>query len=195
LPENYLHNEKELHLRVAEGDVKAFSEIFYHYQHRLYPFLLKRTKDPEIATEILQNIFLKLWVNRERLAKMENPEGYIYKMAANQIFDYFRELATEQRLKNLHAIGKNSDRSTEEAVDLRETQRIISEAVELLPAQRKLIYKLRQEGLRYDEISAELGLSVNTIKNQLILAAKFVRSYLTARGISTLVLLSFYTRL
>lgn len=192
-----LYNERELFSQLSQGDENAFTTIFLYYSRRLYPWLLKKTKEEAAAEEIMQDTFLRIWVNRERLAGMENPEGYIYKIAANLTLDHFRKLQMEHKILNRfqHGSANTVDASAQGVIDLRETQRMIDQAVYRLPQQRKLIYTLRQDGMSYDEIAAKLGISVNTVRNQLIAAGKFIRSFLMENGISSLVLISFYTTL
>ncbi len=119
-------------------------------------------------------------MNRDRLAGIDNPEGYIYKIAANLTLDHFRKLEMEHKILNrLQTVKVNTaDASAQSVIDLRETQKIIDQAVHRLPQQRKLIYTMRQNGMSYDEIAAKLGLSANTVRNQLISAGKFIRGYL-----------------
>lgn len=197
MPVELLHNERELFNQLSLGDEDAFTEIFHFYSRRLSPWLLKKTKDAEAAEEIMQDIFLKIWINRDRLANIENPEGYIYKVAANLMLDHFRKLATEHKILNRFQNGKSNavDASSQGVIDLRETQKLIEQAVQLLPDQRKRIYTMRQEGMSYQEIADELQLSINTVKNQLIAAGKSIRGHLVQNGISTLAIISFYTML
>jgi RNA polymerase sigma-70 factor (family 1) len=192
-----LHNKQELFNRLASGDVEAFTSIFHFYTRKLYPWLLRKTKDPSIAEELIQDCFLKIWINRDRLRQMENPEGYIYRIAANLILDHFRKLEIEHKIINRFKQQNTTAfaTSTENITDFRETQKLIDEAVSQLPQQRKIIYTLRQDGLSYDEIAAKLGLSSNTVRNQLIAAGKFIRTCLSEHGISSLALISVYTSL
>lgn len=192
-----LHNERELFSQLSLGDENAFTGIFHFYSRRLYPWLLKKTKDTETAEEIMQDTFLKIWVNRERLAGIDNPEGYIYKIAANLMLDHFRKLAMEHRILNRFQNGGTSAGNTDAqgSIDLREMQKIIDQAVHKLPEQRRRIYTMRQEGMSYQEIANQLHLSINTVKNQLIAAGKSIRVHLVQNGISSLALIAFYTTL
>jgi RNA polymerase sigma-70 factor, Bacteroides expansion family 1 len=197
MPVELLHNERELFNQLALGDENAFTEIFHFYSRRLTPWLLKKTKDAAAAEEIMQDIFLKLWVNRDRLANIDNPEGYIYKVAANLMLDHFRKLAMEHKILNQFQNGKTgaADASSQGVVDLRDTQKLIEQAVQQLPDQRKRIYTMRQEGMSYQQIADELQLSINTVKNQLIAAGKSIRAHLVQHGVSSLAIISFYTLL
>lgn len=181
-------------LRIAGGDAHAFEEAFYEYSDRLYTLLLDKIKQPAVAEEIVQDVFLKVWINRDRLASIDNPGGYIYRIAANLVLDYFRDQAAEIRMKKFSAVAAAAY-SPQAGLDSRETQQLINEAVQQLPGQRKLIFELRLQGFSYQEIADQLGLSVHTIRNQIIAGAKFVRVYLVQRGIGPVIILSFYTLL
>ncbi len=176
--------------QLAEGDHTAFTELFYYYNARLYPFVLKKVKQPAIAEELVQDIFLKLWTNREGMAGMDNPEGYLYRMAANRVLDYFKKMAREAKL-TVQAGEVKSENTILSAIDLRQVEQAVADAVRRLPGQRQRIYQLREQGLSYAEIAEMLGLSANTVKNQLVEASRFIRHYLRQRGISTVAFLHF----
>jgi RNA polymerase sigma-70 factor (ECF subfamily) len=189
LPVDVLHNRHEIFQRIAEGDEQAFTEAFLHYSRRLFPFVSKRLKCDRLAEEAMQEIFMKLWVNRHRLPTFENPEGWLYRVAANIVLDHFRRMA--QQHKAMEKRRPAAVYSTAEAyadIDFRETRQKAEEAVQRLPAKRKAIYELRQQGMSYEEIGQRVHLSVNTIKNQLISANRFVRDFLLAQGISPVVI-------
>ena len=186
MPDHSLHNHKELFRRLSEGDERAFTEIFLHYSRQLFPFVLKKLKSDQLAEEALQDIFLKLWLNRVKLASFENPEGWLYRVASNTILDHFRHMA--HRAKMLENRPDKAQLpltpSLYAEIDFNEAKKKRDEAVEQLPAQRKAIYELRQQGLTYEEISIRFNLSVNTVKNQLISANRSIREFLLAHGIT-----------
>jgi RNA polymerase sigma-70 factor, Bacteroides expansion family 1 len=180
-----LHNQNELFLQLARGDEHAFTQIFLHYNRRLYPYILKKIKSPELAEEMVQEIFCKLWMHRDYLLGIENPEGYLYRIASNTILDHFRKMVQEYRMmKKLAEQEMPLTEEEEESINFRETRKILQEGIIQLSGQRKLIFTLRQQGLSYEEIAGQLGLSANTVRNHLIAANKFIRNYLVQRGIA-----------
>jgi RNA polymerase sigma-70 factor (ECF subfamily) len=178
--EHILPNEEELFLNLSTGDVNAFTEIFNFYEPRLYPFVLKMTKSETIAEEVVQEVFIKLWTNRESATLIEDPKRYIFRMASNQTISHLRSKARQSRLTKAIALTNDDEsRVTEETLELKEVQALVNEAVEKLPTQRKLIYKLsRQQGLKNDEIAEQLGLSISTVKNQLTEALRTIKDHL-----------------
>jgi len=175
-----LPDEKQLFARMARGDEAAFEEIFHHYNRRIYPFILKRTKSATIAEEITQEVFLKLWANRESLPPIENHTSYIFTMTTNKTYNYLRKLAGEGRM--LRQVWQNMNEFnniTEETIDFRGTEEIINQAVEQLPPQRKKIYLLsRQQGFTHEQIAQELDISRSTVNNQLLEALRFIREFI-----------------
>lgn len=177
---NILPNEMELFVSISKGDEAAFTQVFYHYEPRIYPFVFNLTGSQVIAEEVVQEVFIKLWNKREMAADIQNPRAYIFRMAANKVTNHLRTLARKAKAENyLTALQNDEHNATEEAVQLKEMQQLISQAVEQLPPQRKLIYKLsRQEGLKNEEIAIKLNLSLSTVKNQLSTALNAIREHL-----------------
>lgn len=190
---SFSNNEiKGLFLQLAKGDHTAFTELFYHYNKRFYPFVLKKVKEAPIAEELVQDIFLKLWANREHIGTLENPEGYLYRIASNTVLDHFKRLAYEHKVrKNQQDRGDADKGNPAAALQLKEIELLANEAVRQLPAQRKLVYQLREQGLSYQQIADKLGLSIHTVKHQLVDASKFIRNYLIQRGISLMLFIHF----
>jgi RNA polymerase sigma-70 factor (family 1) len=175
-----LLNESTLFKQVAHGDEKAFTEIFYHYSKRIFPFVLKKTKSETIAEEIVQEIFIKLWTNREKLSHIENYESYIFTIAANKVYKHFKKIAGEEKL--LKALWNRINElhyPTEEIIKLKESEGLINKVIEQLPPQRKKIYQLsRKQGLSHAEIAEQLKISPSTVNNQLTVALRYIKQHL-----------------
>jgi RNA polymerase sigma-70 factor (family 1) len=184
--------DKLLFNRIAAGDVKAFAEIFNVYAPRLAINVSKLLHADQWTQEIVQDVFVKLWDVRETLTRIDSPADYLYRMSANRVQDYLRKQEREIKLQYYLDCNSKGDltNNTQEKLDLRFSQQLFSEAVQLLPPQRALIFKLRhEEGLGYDEIAARLDLSRNTVRNHLMLALKQMREYLIRHGIVLLLFL------
>ena len=162
------------------GDQQAFTELFLLYKHQLYGFALRLTQSPELAQDITQDVFLKLWKDRSNLEQIENFGGYIFKLAQNQAINAFKRMANETLI--LSKIKKATDIyevGTERALEYKDAQNLINDVVTKLPPQQKLIYKLsREDGLKHIEIASQLKISPSTVKNHLTLALRAIREYL-----------------
>src|SRR4030095_14922585 len=160
-----LPNEKELFARMSAGDEAAFAQIFYHYTQCIYSYILNKTKSPETAEEVVQEVFTKVWQSRENFSEVNNYESFLFTMASNKLVDFLRKMAHDQKIKKQvwQAIG-NASNITIEELDLKHSQELINIAVEQLSPQRKKIFLMNKEqGLSRQEIADRLNLSVSTV--------------------------------
>jgi len=183
-PIHKLINETELFADLAAGDERAFETIYHHYNKRLAPFVDKMVRSPELAEEIVQDIFVQLWINRALLANLNHPTSYLFNIATNKTLDYLKKIANNAKLMDRIATRSTEyTNETEERIIFKESAEIIEMAVSALPAQRKLIYHLsRNEGLTHEQIAERLNISRNTVKNQLVHALKSIRTYAEKRA-------------
>ncbi|GGE61986.1 RNA polymerase sigma-70 factor (ECF subfamily) [Pedobacter psychrotolerans] len=180
------NKERELIIEIVGGSEKAFSILFFNYLPILQSFALKFTKSEHAAEEVIQDAFLRIWLNRDKLEHVDNIKAYLYKYVSNECLSFIRKKIKEEK-----AIGLLKTRYSElenvtlDAIHLNEINRIIIAAVDKLPSQRRKIYKLsRGEGKSIPEIAEILGLSASTVKNALVIALKSIRENLIKHGIS-----------
>lgn len=179
--------ERALLNKIAEGDEIAFRSFFYKYLPLLLPYVKKFTKSDVGAEEVIQNAFLRVWLNRERLVEINNAKAWLFRYVSNECLSYLR---TEKRKRaedlescNLDTIPSIRKDCTNEQLQLNEVNHLINQAVELLPAQRKKVFQMsRSEGLSIPEIASQLDLSANTVKNTLVTSLKFIREFLSSHG-------------
>lgn len=173
-----LHNEIELILLVSQGDVKAFSLIFYHYKDKLYSYALRLTGEEELAEEMVQDVFLKIWLNREELKKIDSFDAYLYTVIRNKSYNAIKRRVHEAViLKELSRNMTELQNSTEETVIVNNYQKLLQQVINQLPPQQKLIYDLsRIHGLKHQEIAEQLQISKNTVKVHLVKALHTIRS-------------------
>ncbi|THU35850.1 RNA polymerase sigma-70 factor [Niastella caeni] len=192
-----LPNEKDLFVRAAEGDQTAFTNIFDHYSPRLFAFILKITKSQSAAEDITQEVFLKLWTNREKLPDIKSYSSYIFTMAFNYTVNYIKRNIWEAgKLRIIENNGITHSNITEEIIDFNESNLLVQQAVQQLPPQKKIIYKLnREQGLTLEQIAGQMNLSRNTVRNHLAEAINFIRTYIKQQTISVIVLILSNNRL
>lgn len=174
-----LYSEEEIWRRMATGDEKAFRALFHNYTPGLYAAVLKVVKVEEVAREMVQEVFLKVWQHREALGAMEKPEGWLFRVASNLSLSYLRRQAVEY--KWLHSV-QQTDGSTDdilEKISFKEAQQVLHQAIDALPPKRKLIFRLsREEQLTHAEIAEKLNMSQHTVKNQIVLARQAIEDHL-----------------
>jgi RNA polymerase sigma-70 factor (family 1) len=180
VPAEILHNEKELFLRIAAGDESAFRILFDEYRERLFVFAWQLCHSAAEAEEVVQDIFLRLWQNRENLVNVDFPRKYIYVMARNRTLDLLAKIARDQKLmREVWSNLSEPDNVTENILQAAETQKLINEAVERLPEKKQVIFWLsRRDGLTHQQIADQMNISVQTVKNVLTEILKQIKSFL-----------------
>lgn len=173
--------EKLLVIELKNNNEKAFRKLFDRYHQDIYAYSISLLKSKELAQENVQDVFLKLWLNRENLNPNLSFKSFLFTIARNQAFNFLNKAANDSILRE--EIFYSSPKS-EEQVDygLREAdcKKLKKQAIKQLSPKRKLIFKMsRKQGKTYEEISQELGISVHTVKNQMSKALESLRQYLT----------------
>ncbi len=180
-----LDNENELLLLVAEGDERAFRQLFDHYWNKIYSVTLTLTKSAALSEEIVQDVFLKIWLKREQLPSVEKFDAFLFTVARNHIYNELRRKTMEQPfVEHLEQHFLESSALPEQVMLVKETKLLIDKAVQQLPEQQRAVFELsRNEGLDYNAIAEQLGISRSTVKNHMTKALQFLRQYLnTHRG-------------
>jgi RNA polymerase sigma-70 factor (ECF subfamily) len=171
--------QKEHHLleSLAAGDQNAFREIFHAYSPRIYGFALKLTRSQTLAEEIVQDIFMKIWVGRESLSAIDNLQAYLYTLSKNHAFNILKRISLEEIAKaKISKDLKEVHHETEETIDFHESEEILNQVINRLPPQQKLVYSLcHQEGLKYEEVALRLNISRLTVKTHMQQALRTIK--------------------
>jgi len=181
-------DERQILAAVAAGDEKAFRVLVEAYWSRVYFNTLTLVKSPVVAQDLTQDIFLKIWLQREKLGGVDNFRNYIYVVGRNQVITALRQKIAEAAVDDTAALREDM-----QAPDLRlegkDAYKMLMEGVERLTPQQKLIFKMsRMEGLSHEQIALKLGLSKNTVKVHMVLALNFLRGWLRDLGYLSLLL-------
>jgi len=177
-------NEKELLLRVARGDDQAFTRLFEEYSDITYGFAIAYTKTAESAEEVVQEIYLKLWLQREKLQEIHSFKDHLFILTRNHIIDFLRRRLREKKYQQqLIRYFNEATLSPHEELIFKESREIIARAVATLPPQQQVIYSLRRnDGLPLDEIARKMNISRLTVRNHLNKALGTIRSHLQAHS-------------
>lgn len=173
------YNENELLQQLRLGSDLAFEKIYKQYSTRLYGNLLKLVKSDAEAQEILQDVFLKIWKNRQGINIEKSFHSYLFKIAENNVYDFFRKAARDKKREaHLIAVAATGYVHFEETFLSKENTAILEKAIESLPPQRQQIFRLcKLEDKSYKEVSELLGISVSTISDHIVKATKTIRAY------------------
>lgn len=172
-------SESALLEKIAAGDEAAFQQLFNHYSDRIYGVAFTYTKCPLLSEEVVQEVFLKVWLKRSTLPAVINIADYIFILARNRVINMLRRSKMEKAyLKQLSSSSYDNILTPEHQYHYKESQQIIENAVLMLPPRQRLIYQLNQvQGLGLSEVADHLGLSRNTTRNHLSRAMQSIRTY------------------
>ena len=170
-------------MRVIEhDDYFAFELLFKKMYNPLCQFCIKFVKSPEVAEELVSDVFYSIWKNRNRLI-ISSPKAYLFTSVRNKAFDHLRKVKKQihcdlENATNIPADTANS----QEILVLHELTATMEKSIARLPKQCRLIYELsRDQGLKYKEIAAMLEVSVKTVETQMGRALKHLRNSLPFR--------------
>ncbi len=173
------NDERELLSLLLTGSEQAFEKVYKLYSSRLYGNLLKLVKSEAEAKEILQDVFMKIWDNRQSIDIEKSFHSYLFKIAENKVYDFFRKAARDKKkVAQLIALATTEYISGEEIILADGNAAILEKAIESLPPQRQQVFRLcKLEGKSYKEVSELLGISVSTISDHIVKATKAIRGY------------------
>jgi RNA polymerase sigma-70 factor (family 1) len=170
-----------LQSQVALGDTRAFRQIFDALFYNLTKFSFSFVHSKEVATEIVDELFVQLWIKRADIMKINDLRVYLYTATKNASLNYISKKAKQievEPYENLQ-VQMTDLVSPEQIMITKEMLQKIKEAVDTLPPRCKLIFKfVREDGLSYAEVAEILGLSIKTIDAQMVIAVSRIRGKL-----------------
>jgi len=180
LPHFSPHYEKTLLQKIAEGDEQSFRVIYDHYRPNIYKYALRLTESEIAAEEILQEIFIKVWLKRSSLAELDLFSYWLFRVSRNTIFDSFRKLERQKAgTAKLAVITPASVNDADTWLLDKENDVWLRDALDRLTPSQKQVYLLsRQQGMKPEEIAEELKISVGTAKKHLVNSLQGLRAYI-----------------
>ncbi|MEM6844061.1 MAG: RNA polymerase sigma-70 factor [Bacteroidota bacterium] len=179
---------------IASHDEKALEALHWRYYKRLCDFAYCILNSIPITEEVVSDVFLQLWLKRSEITIRTKVKSYLFTAVRNQAFNTLKkEDQPWEDIETAHLPPTTQAPTTIENLEYREFEQEVDTLLRTLPEQRLLIFRLnRFEGLRYKEIAQILGISSNTVQNQMVAAVKQLASHypnLVARWESSLSLL------
>ena len=190
-----LHTETELLQLISRDDQTAFTSLLRNYWNKVYTQALIYLKSPQLAQEITQDVFLKIWSSRQRLHEVKSFSDYLFIISRNEIISALRK-------KNKQAVAPSNNLEEiimrpDKQLHYKESYNKILQLIGQLPTTRKKVFTLsRLEGKSYEEIGAELGISRNGVKDHIVKALNYVRTHfeLHEELLSMLIISTFFYR-
>ncbi len=167
-------------IELIQGNEAAFLKIFEFHHHALYRHVIRFVKSPDLASDIVQEVFIKLWENRSTVNIECSLKAYLFTIAKNHLLNVLKRAAKEESIKReIVSYAMHSHTSNEDSVIYSDLAGLAEKAIENLPPQRRLIFKMhKDEGKDNHQIAEALNISKNTVRDHLAKATKAIRSYL-----------------
>lgn len=181
--DNHSLNDSELIQRIQFGDKEAFSQLYQTYFFNLCEFAYRYVKMPSVCEELVQDLFLNIWMMREQWEPEGSIRPYLYKSIKNRAFDYLKHQKVERKYLDWRKMEQELD-SRQRTLSLHQEEQELAEAIEdaiaQLPDRRQEIFLLsREDGLTYREIAEVLDISVKTVETQMGRSLKTLRKLLS----------------
>ncbi len=186
--------KKEIIQQFKAGNAAAFDKIYNTYSSKLFSFANALLKDPDEATDIVQDVFVTLWEKRDQVDIEQNFDNYIFTIMYNGVRKFFRKRSLKYKLEN-YLLGNSPDaiEGTDGDLIYNELQEMANKSLEKLPPKRKEVYLLRkQEGLSVKEIAKKLDISPRTVESHLAKALGFLKKELESISLLTILFYYFY---
>jgi RNA polymerase sigma-70 factor (ECF subfamily) len=158
---------------------QRFKILFEHFKKPVHDYIRTITGSDELAEEIAQEVFIRLWKKRSSFDEIESIDYYIFRIARNECMRYFRKAAVETQLfRELQKRMTAENNNVSDYINYKETEALLDKAIASLSPQRQKVYILsRRQGLRIEEIAAEMQITYNTVRNHLVEALRQIRQY------------------
>lgn len=182
MPDNTPNNEPELLTSIARGDQAAFRAVFDVYAPRVKHVANLFTHSESIAEDIVQDVFMKVWLKRNELPGIQNFAGWLFIVAKNYSLNALKKIAHNDVDPDL--LEDNVfDLEPFSSLEARDLQKNVRQALHILTEQQRNVFEMAKlNGLKREEISEILGLSPNTVKMHLVRSTRLIRGYLLARA-------------
>lgn len=180
-------SNKELIMNLQKGDEVSFTKLYHLYEGQLYRYVLSIVKSPDLADDVLQEIFIKIWEQRRLLDPGRSFKTFVFTMAKNHVLNLMKRASLDDKIRSeIFLYAEKESAPVEESFDFRETESLINQAIANLPAQQKKIFELcKMKGLTYEETAKQLSITSGTVNVQMVKSLKAIREYLNMNGVLT----------
>ncbi|WP_083252202.1 RNA polymerase sigma factor [Pedobacter steynii] len=174
------YTESELLDEIAGGNESAFNLLYEKYAGKVYTMGIKYLKSPFLAQDAVQEIFVKVWNNRAQLPQLNSFPAWLTTISRNQLINELQKQIPMETLETFHPDETDvAGPSAGNDVDFRELEQLIRKGIESLPPRQQQIYKLsREEGLSHKQISEQLSISYDVVREHMSKALKNLRIFL-----------------
>ncbi len=176
-----LTNEELFEIIKETGDYLAFEKLYRRFYYILTHYAYRYMKCPELANDMVSEVFYKLWKKRESISVTTSLQSYLFTSVRNKCLDQLRAKSRVDQCDDSVLIDFDCSSATPLQYTVgEELHQKIESAIEALPRDRRKVFRMsRDNGLKYKEIADTLGISIKTVETQMGRALKFLRQELS----------------
>ena len=173
-------DEAKLIAGLKAGNYESYKTLFHLHYARLVCFVDGIIEDRHAAEDLVQEAFVKVWLNRQKLNENLFIENYLYVLVKRATLNFIRDRKFAEDISVEVLQGLSSGDTTGEAVDVNETRRRIQSVVQMMPEKRRKVFRMsRNDGLSNKDIASQLKLSEKTVERHITLALQDIRKTLS----------------
>ena len=164
--------------KIKDGDISAYEKMFRLHYARLTGYVCRLLKNKEVAEDIVQNAFVKFWINRATLDPARSGVNLLYVMARNAALDYLKSRYSSSEALDAGVSDKAStDPGPDEILDYKDKMQRVEESISALPPQRQLVFRMSKYfHMTNREIAEQLNISEATVRKHIELAKKDLKN-------------------
>lgn len=164
-------------LSIKNGSVKSFEQAYHLWSEKIYAFIFRKCRSEEIADEVVQQVFVRLWEKRANLSEEYPLHVQLFRISRTVFIDELRKAASARRY--LDQLQQQQTKSfTENNFEDKEALNLVYKAIESMPAVRRQVFLMsREQHLSHQQIAEKLGISPKTVENHIGLALKYLRRF------------------
>lgn len=166
-------------LKMSYGERDAFERVYKASWNKVYRFTGFFLKDEKEREDVVQDVFVKLWLKRNAVNLDDDYDGFLFILTKNLIVDRLRRKGASVEIETLDGCVEVRLPEIEEGIDAEILRKRVHSIIQLLPPRQKQVFLLRRkDGLSISEISSKIGISEGGVKRNLNLALKFIKENL-----------------
>ena len=180
MKENKSYDDERILAEMKAGNSLAFDAIYRKYAKSIYGFAYGMLKSYEDAENLVQEVFICLWINRQKIKKGSSLKYYIFTVAYHTSISFLRNKAKDNQFKRrLKVLQDKFQEPADSEIEYKELNTRLTLIINKLPEKQKKVFLLhRREGLTYLEISEKLNISINTVETHMARALKSIKQKL-----------------
>lgn len=163
---------------LSVGKEDAFEKLYNHYVHELKGFVIKFVKSSTLAEDLTQEVFIKIWENRDQLAKVKSFRAYLTVIARNHVLNFLKS-APRNDLVLKEIVGSYIVPQAENEIISKEYKQWLQKVLDSMSPQMRSVFKLcREQNKSYDEVADLLQISRNTVKKHMVRSMRVIKGRL-----------------